>query len=140
MSAESLRQKPFTQQFENSPPCNFLAALLTWLIILQILFVRLDCGGKCLDTRIFSCNSLNNRRHPEVRTHRKGEQGFKFLFSPENTIPVGLVYDKDVTDFHDSGFDRLYIVAHSRDKNHNRNIRGFYDLDLVLANSNSFNN
>ncbi len=51
---------------------------------------------------------------------------------------IALVDDEDVADFHDAGFQRLNIVAHSRNQNDDRNIRQLHDIDFVLADADCF--
>src|SRR5207245_2109340 len=51
---------------------------------------------------------------------------------------IALVDDEYVGNFHDTGFDRLHIIAHARHENHNRDIRQAYEINFILTYADRF--
>src|SRR5690606_9420048 len=78
-------------------------------------------------------NGLDDRRVPHIGAVGKGEQGLQLLLRPKHPFAVGLVYHENVADLHYSGLYCLNVVAHTGHQYDDGHVRGFYDLDLVLA-------
>ena len=54
-------------------------------------------------------------------------------------IPIRLVDDKDVGDFHDARLESLHLVARPRDERHDRHIGRPDNIDLILPDADRFN-
>ena len=48
-------------------------------------------------------------------------------------FPVGLVDDKNIGNLHDSGLERLHVIAHAGNQDHDGHIGQAHDVHLILA-------
>ena len=82
---------------------------------------------------------LQNRRPPvrlAVRLQR--QVGLDRRRQPVGALPIRLVHDEDVGDFHDAGLERLHVVAGAGHERDDRHVGRADDVDLVLADADRF--
>ena len=66
-------------------------------------------------------------------------QSANFAFHALGAFAVTFVDHEDVRDFHDAGLDRLHIVTHAGNEDHNRDVCEANDIDFILADAYGFN-
>src|ERR1051325_7636843 len=88
---------------------------------------------------VFSGDCSDDWRVPTVVTRGQRQQRLQLFLRSVNAFFISLVDHEDVANLHDSGFDGLNVVTHSRYQDHHGNIRGFDDFDFVLTHAYSFN-
>ena len=69
----------------------------------------------------------------------QGLQPSNLAFHPFSAFVVALVDHENVGDLHDPRFDRLHVIAHAGNKNHNGDIGQAHDVDFILAHPHRLN-
>src|SRR5208283_3246422 len=76
-------------------------------------------------------NRLHDRRSPVVLAHGERLHRPDLALHSLRAVAVRLVDHEDVGDLHDSGLDRLHLVAHAGDQHHYRDVSERDDVDLI---------
>src|SRR5205814_2089763 len=78
-------------------------------------------------------DGFHNRRRPIIAADGKRLHGADLSLRALRAFTIALVNHKDVSDLHNSRFDRLNIVSHPGNKNDHGDIGQLHDINFVLA-------
>ena len=98
----------------------------------------IDGVGEIFDAFALGGHCLDDRRLPLVFARRDCEQRLQLFLGSENAFAVCLVDNEHVADLHDPGLHCLDVITHPRHQYHRANVGRLHNLDLVLTNTDGF--
>src|SRR5262249_2236973 len=133
-------QQSLTQQFDYPMLGRIDAASvrLRTLITDKLLVIR-DCCCEGFSSAILGCYGLYYWWCPAIGAFGDREKRLKFPLGPQDSLAIGLIYCKNVADFHYPRLHRLYLITHPRHKHDDGNISGPHNIYFILADSDCFN-
>src|SRR5579884_3106675 len=106
------------------------------ILLLKILAIAGNGLHQITDACTICCDRLDDGRSPIVTPDGKRLHSSNLALHAIGSLAIALVDHEDISDFHDAGLDRLHIISHSGNEDHDRNVCETHDVNFILTDAN----